>query len=69
MDVVTPETLSADTTALAIVAADDTFTSSKVVSPSTSTLPCATILFANVDTPETFKSVMNPLVIVPTPDV
>ena len=42
VDVVTPETLSADTTALEIVAAADTLTSSKVVSPSTSRLPCAT---------------------------
>ena len=69
VDVVTPETLSADTTALEIVAAEDTLTSSKVVSPSTSRLPCATILFPNVETPETFKLVANDLVNVPIPDV
>ena len=69
MDVVTPETLSAEITAFAIVAAADTLTSSKVVSPSTSRLPCATILFPNVETPETFKLVANDLVNVPIPDV
>ena len=68
-DVVTPETLSAVTSALVIVAAEDTLTSSKVVSPSTSRLPCATILFPNVETPETFKLVANDLVNVPIPDV
>ena len=68
-EVVTPETLSADTSALVIVAAEDTLTSSKVVSPSTSRLPCATILFPNVETPETFKLVAKDLVNVPIPDV
>ena len=68
-EVVTPETLSADISAFVIVAAEDTFTSSKVVSPSTSRLPCATILFPNVETPETFKLVANDLVNVPIPDV
>ena len=69
VDVVTPETLSAEITAFAIVAAADTLTSSKVVSPSTSRLPCATMLFPNVETPETFKLVANDLVNVPIPDV
>ena len=69
VDVVTPETLSAEITAFAIVAAADTLTSSKVVSPSTSRLPCATILFPNVETPETFKLVAKDLVNVPIPDV
>ena len=68
-DVVTPETLSAVTSALVIVAAEDTLTSSKVVSPSTSRLACATILFPNVETPETFKLVAKDLVNVPIPDV
>ena len=68
-DVVTPETLSAVTSVFVIVAAEDTFTSSKVVRPSTSKLACATILFPNVDTPETFRLVAKDLVNVPIPDV
>ena len=52
-----------------IVAAEDTLTSSNVVSPSTSRLLCATILFPNVETPETFKLVAKDLVNVPIPDV
>ena len=75
VDVVIPETFNLDICAVNIVAADDTLTSSSSVMPSTSISPAkskfpfATILVANVETPETLKLVANDLVNVPIPDV
>ena len=68
VDVVIPDTFNLDICAVNIVAADETFTSSRFVVPSTSKSPFASILPVSVDTPDTDRLVANALVSVPIPD-
>ena len=61
VEVVTPDTFNLDICAVNIVAADDTFTSSRFVVPSTSKSPFASTLPVNVDIPVTVKFWANAL--------